>query len=81
MKSIDSVLVPHSSFKLLRQKRVETLNLTMAEYRHEVTGAEHYHLSADNTENVFLVAFRTVPVDSRGVAHILVKTTLFGCER
>ncbi|MDK1023176.1 MAG: insulinase family protein [Gammaproteobacteria bacterium] len=81
MKSLESNLVPHAAFKLLRQKRVETLNLTMAEYRHVVTGAEHYHLAAENTENVFLVAFRTVPVDSRGVAHILEHTTLCGSER
>jgi len=53
----------------------------MAEYRHKVTGAEHYHLSADNSENVFLVAFRTVPVVSRAVAHILEHTTLCGSER
>ena len=81
MKSLESNLVPHAAFKLLRQKRVETLNLTMAEYRHVVTGAEHYHLAAENTENVFLVAFRTVPMDSRGVAHILEHTTLCGSAR
>jgi Zn-dependent M16 (insulinase) family peptidase len=81
MKLIDSRLSPHPSFELLRQKNVDTLNLAMAQYRHRVTGAEHYHLAAENTENVFLVAFRTVPVDSRGVAHILEHTTLCGSER
>lgn len=81
MKSTEQNLEPHAAFKLLRQKRVDTLNLTMAEYRHVVTGAEHYHLWAENTENVFLVAFRTVPVDSRGVAHILEHTSLCGSQR
>ena len=36
----------------------------------------HYHLASDNPENVFLVALRTVPMDSTGVAHILEHTAL-----
>ncbi|MDX1697773.1 MAG: insulinase family protein, partial [Thiohalobacterales bacterium] len=38
-------------------------------------------LAADNPENVFLVALRTVPTDSTGVAHILEHTALCGSER
>lgn len=45
------------------------------------TGATHYHLSADNNENVFLVALRTIPTDSTGVAHMLEHTALCGSER
>ena len=41
----------------------------------------HYHLASDNPENVFLVAFRTVPMDSTGVAHILEHTALCGSEK
>ena len=39
--------------------------------RHRETGAQHLHIAADNPENVFLVALRTVPHDSTGVAHII----------
>lgn len=53
----------------------------MEQYRHQVTGAVHYHLAADNSENVFLVALRTVLPDSTGVAHILEHTALCGSER
>ncbi|HOY23470.1 MAG TPA: insulinase family protein, partial [Cellvibrio sp.] len=43
--------------------------------------AQHIHLAADNQENVFLVALRTVPHDSTGVAHILEHTALCGSEK
>ena len=38
-------------------------------------------MEADNAENVFLVAFRTVPMDSTGVAHILEHTALCGSKK
>ncbi len=41
----------------------------------------HYHLAAPYSENVFLVALRTVPLDSTGVAHILEHTALCGSEQ
>ncbi|GAA0794066.1 insulinase family protein [Marinobacterium sediminicola] len=60
---------------------MEALNIEVAEYEHLATGARHYHIASDHDENVFLVAFRTVPGDSRGVAHILEHTALCGSER
>jgi len=69
------------AFEWLRSERIESLNLVVEEYRHRETGAAYYHLSADNPENVFLVALRTVPMDSTGVAHILEHTVLCGSER
>ncbi len=71
----------HPAFELLRRQRLETLNLTVNEYEHRVTGAKHYHLDAPNQENVFMVAFRTVPMNSTGVAHMLEHTVLCGSER
>jgi hypothetical protein len=53
----------------------------MEEYQHKVTGAMHYHLASENSENVFIVAFRTVPMDSTGVAHMLEHTALCGSKR
>lgn len=69
------------AFELVREKEISSLNLVMEEYRHRETGASHYHLNCDNPENVFLVAFRTVPMDSTGVAHILEHTALCGSEK
>jgi len=73
--------ISHPSFEWLRTEAIESLHVLVSEYRHKVTGALHYHLSADNDENVFLVALRTVPVDSTGVAHILEHTVLCGSEK
>lgn len=71
----------HPAFEWCRSESVESLNLVVQEYRHRSTGAMHYHLAADNDENVFMVALRTVPTDSTGVAHILEHTVLCGSER
>ncbi len=71
----------HPSFTFIRSQKVASLGVEMSEYEHRVTGAKHYHISSDYDENVFLVAFRTMPRDSTGVAHILEHTTLCGSER
>ena len=71
----------HPSFEWVRTERIDSLNVTLQEFRHIKTGALHYHMDAENTENVFLVAFRTVPMDSTGVAHILEHTALCGSKK
>jgi len=70
-----------NTFVLKRAVPIPSLNLTVEEYEHPGTGATHLHLSSDSTENVFMVALRTVPEDSTGVAHILEHTALCGSER
>ena len=70
-----------SAFELLREQDIPSLKLRYQEYRHRVTGAQHIHLAADHKENVFLVALRTVPHDSTGVAHILEHTALCGSAK
>lgn len=71
----------HPAFQLVRQHHVEALDILVSEYKHKVTGAMHYHLATDHDENVFLVAFRTQPMDSKGEAHILEHTALCGSEK
>ncbi len=71
----------HPAFSHIRSEKIESLNVEMQEYQHTGTGATHYHLASDNPENVFLVALRTVPVDSSGVAHVLEHTALCGSEK
>lgn len=71
----------HPAFQLIRQHHVEALDVFISEYKHKVTGATHYHLASDLDENVFLVAFRTQPMDSKGAAHILEHTALCGSEK
>ncbi|PCJ28454.1 MAG: peptidase M16 [SAR86 cluster bacterium] len=71
----------HPAFEWKRSELIPSLNIVMEEYNHRKTGAKHFHLSSDNPENVFLVAFRTVPMDSTGVAHILEHTALCGSSK
>jgi len=71
----------HPAFELVREQAIPSLKVQYQEYRHIKTGAQHIHLAADNSENVFLVALRTVPMDSTGVAHILEHTALCGSEK
>ncbi|MCD6292609.1 MAG: insulinase family protein [Deltaproteobacteria bacterium] len=69
------------TFVLRDEHSVEALNLKVQSFVHRVTGAEHFHLAADNPENVFMVGLRTAPTDSTGVAHILEHTVLCGSRR
>jgi Zn-dependent M16 (insulinase) family peptidase len=71
----------NSDFELLRSLNLPNLHCVFEEYRHIKTGAQHIHLAADNDENVFLVALRTLPMDSKGVAHILEHTVLCGSKK
>ncbi len=70
-----------STFEKQRSTKVPALNLTVEEFVHPGTGAQHLHLSCENPENVFMVALKTVPEDSTGVAHILEHTVLCGSEK
>lgn len=69
------------AFRHVGSTRVESLNIEIQHYEHLATGAVHYHLATDHDENVFLVALRTMPHDSTGVAHILEHTALCGSEK
>lgn len=70
-----------TDFELLRREPLTHLHCVFEEYRHKKTGAQHIHLAAENDENVFLVALRTLPMDSKGVAHILEHTALCGSKK
>lgn len=70
-----------NKFELLREQTIDSLNIKAQEFRHIETGATHIHLNSDLDENVFLVALRTVPEDSTGVAHILEHTALCGSDK
>lgn len=70
-----------SAFEFISSTEVSSLNLTVEHYQHTQTGAVHYHLASDNQEKVFMVALRTMPKDSTGVAHILEHTALCGSEK
>ncbi|MCK5784193.1 MAG: insulinase family protein, partial [Desulfobacterales bacterium] len=57
------------------------INSVLYEFEHTATGAMHIHVGNTDEENTFSVAFKTVPTDSTGAAHILEHTVLCGSEK
>ncbi len=74
IQSGDTVL----GYTVQRVVRLEELRCIFYELTHVKTGARHIHIQNGDTENTFSVAFKTVPRDSTGVAHILEHTVLCG---
>ncbi|MBT5331075.1 MAG: peptidase M16 [Porticoccaceae bacterium] len=70
-----------NSFELVKSREIPALKISVEEYRHAESGAEHIHIKSDYSENVFMVALRTVPMDSSGVAHVLEHTALCGSKK
>jgi Zn-dependent M16 (insulinase) family peptidase len=70
-----------SGYVVRRIVELEETQSFFYELEHIATGARHIHISNGDRENTFSVAFRTVPPDSTGVAHILEHTVLCGSAK
>lgn len=68
-------------FNLVDNKKIKLLNIEAKVYEHSDFECKHLHLASDNEEKVFMVAFKTVPSDSSGIAHILEHTALCGSKK
>jgi len=68
-------------FELKESQEIGLLNVNAQIYQHSEFETQHIHLDSSNDEKVFMVAFRTIPEDSTGVAHILEHTSLCGSAR
>ncbi|XP_076452447.1 presequence protease, mitochondrial-like isoform X2 [Babylonia areolata] len=55
--------------------------MTAVMLQHDKTGAQHMHAAREDDNNAFSVMFRTTPMDSTGVPHILEHTVLCGSEK
>ncbi len=69
-----------AQFERIENTYLDSLQANFELFVDEQTGAKHVHLSSDDTNNAFMVAFPTRPTDSTGVAHILEHTTLCGSQ-
>lgn len=70
-----------SGFVVREVQEVPELHLTALRLEHEATGADYLHIARADPNNVFCVGFRTTPMDSTGVPHILEHTVLCGSEK
>ena len=68
-------------YRVERVESIAELDVTLVQLLHPASGARHLHLANADSENTFSVAFKTVPADSTGVAHILEHTVLCGSRR
>ena len=68
-------------FNIQDQKYISLLDVNAQVYTNSKFSCPHIHLASDSEEKVFMVAFRTMPEDSKGVAHILEHTALCGSKK
>ena len=69
-----------TSYELIERRTIADLNSESYLLRHKKTGARVALLSNDDDNKVFYVGFRTTPVNSTGVAHILEHSVLCGSK-
>ena len=88
MKSFPSCPAPtlnagaiHHGFEVIRVEEIPDIGVTAYEMEHKITGAKVLHLHSNDTENLYAIGFRTPPLDSTGVPHILEHSVLAGSER
>lgn len=68
-------------FELLETRDILELNTQAKLYRHVATGAELLSLENADENKAFTVAFRTPPLDSTGLPHIMEHSVLCGSRK
>jgi Zn-dependent M16 (insulinase) family peptidase len=71
----------YSGFRLREVREVKELKTLGMVFEHEKSGARLLSLSGDDDNKVFSVSFRTPPVDSTGMPHILEHSVLCGSRK
>ncbi|XP_011297414.1 presequence protease, mitochondrial [Fopius arisanus] len=70
-----------SNFKVTEVSKVPEMHVEAIRLTHTPSGAQYLHLNRDDLNNVFCIGFRTIPLDSTGVPHILEHMTLCGSDK
>ena len=68
-------------YKQISQAEVTEINGTIIEYEHEKTGAKVIYIKTDDDNKVFMIAFKTPPIDDTGVSHIMEHSVLCGSKK
>ncbi|MGV8981165.1 insulinase family protein [Clostridium sp.] len=71
----------YHGFKLIQEKKIEELNSVTRVFEHEKSGARLMHLENDDDNKVFSIGFRTPPISSNGLPHILEHSVLCGSRK
>ena len=68
-------------FRLSQKKYISLSKVEVQSYIDDKFSTRHIHLDSESNEKCFVVAFKTLPSDSSGVAHILEHTVLCGSKK
>ena len=71
----------HAAYELIRKEELTDINSVGYVLRHKKSGAHISLIENDDDNKVFYVGFRTPPMDSTGVPHIIEHTVLCGSEK
>ena len=71
----------YKNFKLIDTRELSDINSTAYLFEHEKTKAKVLKLANDDENKVFSIAFKTIPQDSTGVAHIMEHSVLNGSKK
>ena len=72
---------PGNSWTVEKVQSIAELELEAVELVHKQSGASFTHFFADDDVNAFSVNFKTTPMDSTGISHILEHVTLCGSRK
>ena len=68
-------------WKVVKVKKIVSPPAVCLSLEHIKTKAKYFHVANTSRDNTFCVAFKTIPRDNTGVAHILEHTVLTGSEK
>lgn len=71
----------HSAYELIRKEQLTDINSEGYVLRHKKSGAHISLIKNDDDNKVFYIGFRTPPMDSTGVPHIVEHTVLCGSDK
>ena len=82
MDIMSSVTVPkHPSYDIVEESNIEEYGCKAILYNHKKSGAQVMSVIAPDENKVFGITFRTPPVDSTGIPHILEHSVLCGSRK
>ena len=71
----------HNAYELVKEENLGDLGSKGYVLRHKKSGAHISLIENDDDNKVFYIAFRTPPMDSTGVPHIIEHTVLCGSDK
>ncbi|MBQ7641294.1 MAG: insulinase family protein [Acholeplasmatales bacterium] len=70
-----------NNYTLIEEKFIDEINSNVSVYSHNKTKARIVTLKNDDPNKVFLIGFRTPPINSTGLTHILEHSVLCGSKK